>query len=218
MANLEISVLGSSVLKNGVAKWQSNVPVGNDNDDVTPHGEIQVFQSLGVSSLPFPKTDAGKCEAVTARDVSGRTVIALGGRDTRNADFLGKMSPGDTSIHATGEGAVAQAFFKNEKRSAGLATEDSASETMTILLDGKNDKLQIAARGATIQIDELGDISILNSAGHGFLIQDNGVHVKGTFHLPGIPPGFGLGLVPIPAGSPPGAGALLILPLKGVTG
>jgi len=63
----DIGILGASSAKGGVALWQFNVAVGNDNDDVEPSGEVDVIQSLGITSLPFPKDASGHAEGLGKR-------------------------------------------------------------------------------------------------------------------------------------------------------
>jgi hypothetical protein len=216
MGLLDIVMLGAAKFVDGVATWQANVPVTDDTEDIEPFGEIDVIQSLGVSSTPFPKDESGYAECVTARDVGGRVAVALGGRDTRNAGFLGKQSPGDTTLHPTGPGAVAQCFVKNEKRQAGLATENSRGETMVLVLDGKNDKGQWACNGAVVEIDKKGDISLVNASGTGIRLEGGKIHFLGELALPGMTPGFVLAQM-LPAGQVAGPAAVLLTPVMGVS-
>lgn len=217
MTSADIGILGQSAIANGVITWQVNVPVGNDNEDVEPCGEVDVMQGLGLASMPFPKTAEGYAEALMLRDCGGKDVVCVGARDTRNAELVGKMKPGDTTLHSTGPGSVAQCFLKHEKKQAGLATDDVTGKTMMFLLDGKNKKAQLTARGAMIQIDEDGSILIVEKGGAGIKLQDGKIFILGDLVLPGMTPGFVLAQM-APAGQPPGPAAVLLTPLKGVSG
>jgi hypothetical protein len=188
---IDLAVLGSAKFENGVSLWQASVPAANDNDDVESFGEVGVIQSLGVSSTPFPKDASGHAQGLICSGIPGLVGACLGARDLRNTNFLGKQSPGDTTLHATGPGAVAQCFVKNKKRQAGLATENSKNETMLFLLDGKNDKSQWACNGAIVEIDKKGRI-ILTAAGGAGLILDDKVYVVGEVSLPGMTAGNAL--------------------------
>ncbi len=205
-------MIGAARLADGIAKWQANLPITNDTDDVESFGEVDVFQSLGVSSTAYPKDADGHVRALLVRNVGGRRGVVVGGVDPRNTEFLGKQTPGDTTLHATGPGAVSQCFVKNKRRQAGLATEDESGETMVVLLDGVNKKVQVVANGAVIEIDPDGDIALINATGNGLLIQASGIHYKGPVHFPGIRPGMALQQGPA-VGDPSG-----ILPTFAVAG
>jgi hypothetical protein len=210
----EIGILGSFSLVAGVPLWQFNIPVGNDNDDVEPAGEVDAIQSLGHSSVPYPKTDDGYAEGLGLRDCGGKSLVCVGGRDTRNASIVGKLKPGDTSVHATGPGATAQCFLKNTNKQAGLAVDDRDGKSMMFLLDGKNKKMQLTARKAMLEYAPNGDISLINAQGAGILIQGGKIVILGDLSLPGMTPGMALMqalAIPQPAG-PLAAGQLTPVP------
>lgn len=210
----DIGILGASNIKNGVVTWQVNIAVGNDNNDVEPFGEPDVFQSLGIDSIPFPKTDEGYAECLMLRDVGGKSAVCVGARDTRNNAFIGRMKPGDTSLHATGPGATAQCFVKNANKQAGLAVDDADKKSMLFLLDGKNKKSQWTARGAMIQIDEDGSITFTAKGGASLKLDDK-IYVVGDVSLPGLK-GFLMSCT-APA-SPGGVGSLPMTAVQGVGG
>lgn len=214
MNRIDIAVLGASRVIDGVTVWQANVPVANDVDDVEPFGELDIFQALGVSSLPFPKDDSGHAEAVFAEDCGGRNAVCLGARDTRNAALVGKLKPGDTTVHSTGPGSVAQCFLKHEKKQAGLATEDANSKSMLFLLDGKNKKAQWTARGAIIEIGEDGSITLTAKGGAAIKLDDK-IYLLGDVSIQGMQPGMVLMQGP-PSGSPGGPASVPLMPVMGV--
>lgn len=211
----DIGILGSSALEGGVPKWQVNVAVANDNDDVEPIGEIDAYQALGFASMPAPKDSSGHAEGVFLRDVGGRTAVCIGGRDTRNHEIVGKLGPGDCAMFATGPGARSQVQCKAKKRQVVMATDDRDNKTMMLLLDGKNRKAQWAARGAMIEISEDGDISLTNKDGAGILIQGGKIYILGELSLPGMTPG--MALMQGPAVGYPVAPAGVLTPCLGVS-
>lgn len=211
----DICILGASQLVDGVPLWQGVIPVANDNDDVEPLGESEVFQALGVTSLPYPKDENGYAEAVALRNVGGRNVVYVGARDTRTAKIVGNMKPGDTVIHSTGPRQAAQLQLKEEKQQAVLTTKSSAGKTMMVILDGKNDKVQITGLGAIIEIDKSGDVSIANKGGASILLQGSDIHLLGNVKLPGMNPGMVL-VQSLPIVQP--SGAVLAAPLSPVLG
>ncbi len=209
-----VSLGAASISKAGVITWQAKVPVGNDNDDTESFGEPDVFQSLGVDSIPYPATDDGRAEGVILRDCGGKDAVCIGARDTRNNAFIGKMKPGDTTVHATGPKATAQCFLKNEKKQAGLAVDDAEGKTMLFLLDGKNKKAQLTARGAMIQIDEDGSITLTAKRGASLRLDDK-IYVIGDLVLPGLK---GYLMQCVSPASGPALGALAMSAVLGVSG
>jgi hypothetical protein len=211
----DIVTLGAaSISKAGVVTWQAKVPVGNDNQDAEPFGEPDVFQSLGVDSIPYPTTEDGRAEGLILRDVGGKDAVCVGARDTRNNAFIGRMKPGDTTVHATGPKATAQCFLKNSSKQAGIAVDDADKKSMLFLLDGKNKKAQLTARGAMIEIDAEGRI-ILTGKGGASIIIDKKITFVGDIVIPGLK-GFLMQCV-APA-SPAGPAALAMTAVQGVSG
>jgi hypothetical protein len=218
MSFADIIRVAFSKLVKGVPLWQADVPDGKGGQ-VEGFGEIGVYQALGFSSMPHEATDDGNVEAVVLRNCGGRNAVCIGARDTRNADIVGKLGPGDAAMYATGPKgqAVAQVQVKSKKRQAVLYTLDTHGEGITVLVDGKNNKVQIAGMGATIEIDKGGDISMIGKSGNGILIQESGVHIKGKLKVAGLLPGFAVMQGP-QAGSPGGGAAAPMKAVEGIGG
>lgn len=199
----DIVKLGASVLVDGVPTWQAQAKITDDQNDEEPFGQIDAFQSLGFASCPAPANDAGYAQAVVIRDCGGKSSVAVGANDPRNAAVVGKLGPGDTAMFATGPGASSQVQCKAKKKQVVMATDDADKKTMMFLLDGKNKKVQLAARGAMFQIDVDGDFAIVNKQGTGLLIQGGKVVILGDLSLPNMTPGMALvqaAPIPQPAG------------------
>lgn len=215
MSDVEIVDLGASSLdpETAAERWQSTVPITDSEQDVEHFGELEVFQSLGISSLPFPRNDDGKAEAIVYRDIPGRSAVATGARDTRSKIAAG-LKPGDTCLHSTGPEEAAQVRCIEAKRMVANVTKDSDDETMAVILDGKGDKFQVLARGSLIQIEENGDITLTNGKAS-VLLQGQDIYLNGSVHLAGIPPGMVLMAGP-PSGSPGGPTSVPLFPVLGV--
>lgn len=216
---VEIAFLGSSSVssKNGVVMWEPNVPNTDDTVDVEAFGPTAVYQALGVTSAPYPKDANGYAECLVVRHVGGRNAVCVGGRDTRTASVVGNLKPGDTVVHSTGPNQAAQLQLKEGKLQAVLVTKTKGGgKTMAVILDGQNEKIQVTHAGAIFEIDKNGDVSLLNSAGCGLLIQGSNVHIVGTPVLgAGNPPGLAFMLGPA-TGSPGGGAAAPMFAATGV--
>jgi hypothetical protein len=187
MSDADIAVLGASkVGTTGCPVWQPVVPLTDDESDIEGFGEAQVFQSLGVSSLPYQKDDSGFAECLMLRNVGGRDAVCIGARDTRTAKIAGNMKPGDTVVHSTGPSQAAQLQLKEEKQQAVLVTKNANGETMAFVLDGKNSKCQLAVNGAMFEIDPDGNWTITDASGKAGIRCANGqINIFGKVVLGG---------------------------------
>lgn len=215
--NAIVGFVGAAVQKASVTLWQVYRALTDDTNDVEPFGEADVLQCLGVTSQAFPKTDEGYVECVGITGIGGRNLCIIGARDTRTASIAGRLSPGDTCVHTTGPGNAAQLHLKQEKLSAALVTTDANGKNQVLLLDGKNRKFQLFVNGAAIEIDDRGDMSLVNASGTGLLIQGADIVVNGNLKLPGMPPGMFLMAGP-PTGSPGLAASAAMFPVMNVGG
>ena len=194
--NLDIAILGASAVNdNGVLQVQAVSPVGASDDDIEPFGQIDVFQSLGVYSVPYPKDASGYAEGLIGRDVGNRDAVLIGARDTRTQNVVGAAKPGDTIVHSTGPNQAAQLQLKEEKKQACLVSKDSKGQTMLAMLDGKNDQAIVAALGCVFEMKQ-GEITLTNGTAS-IMLQGGDIVLNGTIRFPGIPPGFKLAAVPI---------------------
>lgn len=166
-------------------------------------GLVPVFSALGLTAMPSPANENGSAEAVLATDVPGRSAALVGARDVRTASIVGNLKPGDTVLHSTDPQLASQVQCKGAERQTCLLSRDSQGRTMMALLDGKNDKVQITALGAHIEIDTRGNISLTAADGTGIMIGDGNVQIAGKL-IVGTPiPGLSVALC-APTGYPLG--------------
>lgn len=206
MQQLEFDIvdLGSSRVANGSALWQGTAPLSNDKTDVEPLGEGDVYQSLGVSSMPYPADDEGKAEGLCVRGVAGRNTTFVGARDTRSAAIVGNLKPGDTVVHSTGPQQAAQLQLKEEKRQAALVSKNAAGKTMVFLLDGDADKAQIVLAGMMFEMNAKDKSVTLTNGRASILMQGDTIALDGNVILGGTKPNPALkfliapGLAPVP--------------------
>lgn len=196
-------------------QWQG-VNQLTEEGDTEDFGAFDVMQCLGVASAPWPADANGFAEAVIAKNCGNRDAIGLGGRDARSAKAIGKLRPGDSVLCSTGPEAAAQVQAKESKRQVVLYSKDTEGTGLVVMLDGANNKFQVLARGAMIEIDVDGDMSLIGSGGASILIQGNDIFLNGMVHLPGIPQGMVLMAGP-PSGSPGSSAAAPMFPVLGVS-
>lgn len=217
--SVDIAFLGASSVssKTGVALWEPSVPITDGDQDVEPFGPTAVYQALGFASLPYQKTDDGYAECLVFRNVGGRTAVCVGGRDTRTASIVGNMVGGDTVVHSTGPSQAAQLQLKETKRIAALLSKTASGKTMAVIIDGVNEKLQITHKGAIVEIDDSGDISITNGSGTGILIQGGDVFINGTLRAGKASGPFNTVMLGPATGSPGGVASTPLAPWLGVS-
>jgi hypothetical protein len=214
VSELDIAILGAAKLDEHSAElWQTIVAVTDAENDVENLGECQVYQALGVTSLPYPKDSRGYAEALIVRNAGGRSCVAVGARDTRSKVAAG-LAQGDVCLHATGPEEAAQVRCLEKKRTVVAITRDSAGDSMAVILDGKRDTIQIIGRGAVIEIAKNGDINLTGRSA-GIMIQGGDIILNGTVRLAGMAPGMVLMQGP-PSGSPGGPASVPLMPVLGV--
>ncbi len=194
--------------------WQCQNPITGE-DDFEDFGVVDVMQTLGVTSSPWPADDSGYAEALVIRGAGNRNAIAVGARDTRSAKAIGTCRAGDTVLHSTGPEQAAQVQCKELKRQVVLYTKDTEGTGMVVMLDGTNDKFQVLCRGAMIEIKPNGDLSLIGAGGASILLQGDHIFLNGNVHLAGMPPGMVLMAGPA-SGSPGGPSSVPLVPVLGV--
>jgi hypothetical protein len=212
----DIFDLGASSIdpEAGTTKWQALTDANNPKAENL--GEVEVFQSLGMTARPYPADANGAAEGVGLRNCGGRSLVCIAARDARTAKVAAGLKPGDVCLHSTGPKQSSQIRCLEEKRQVVAATKDSSDNAIMVVLDGKNDKLQVTARGAMFEMDKSGDISIVNASGTGILIQGSKIFILGELSLPGMTPSMYLMQGPV-AGSPGGGAAAPMTAVKGVS-
>lgn len=187
---------------------RATVPLASEEGttDVEEFGQVDSAQCLGVTSLPYPASDTGHAEGVVARGAGNTDGIIIGGRDSRCAKVVGSLKGGDSALHSTDPDASAQVQAK-ANRICVMRTKGSDGKDITFGLDGKNDKVQLAAFGAIVEITK--DKMTLCGPGGASIVFDGDTLILGAnkvlIGLPGLS-----GYTNVVAGEPlvPGAPAV----------
>lgn len=165
---------------------QATVPITGP-DDYENFGEVASYQTLGVTTLPFPPNDDGHAEGIIMRDVGGFNGAVVGARDERCAGVVASMKAGDTVLHATDPNAKAQVRCHADRRVAAV-TEDSEKKTMMLLLDGKEDKIQISAFGGIIELTKDSLSLIAPGSQASITMSGDQITILGKVQIGGIAP------------------------------
>lgn len=203
MSQLNIVNLGASSASNGLATWQATAPVTSEQD-VEDFGNLEVYQCLGVISRPYPADANGKAQAIVAPGLGSADGAVIGARDTRATKGVGNVEPGDTFVTSTDPDQSAMVGCKGSKKKTFLACKGSDSKNMLVLLDGKNNKVQITAFGQMFELSKQDGITITDGSAASIRIKDGKVCILGTLVLGGM--------------TPVGPVAWSLTPVVGVTG
>lgn len=190
MYDAEIVDLGATEQdpSTGVPLHQAKGPPVSDDGDAPDYGKVPNFSALGVTAIPYPTDDNGNAQGVVVK-VPGIDGVLVGARDTRTANVVGKMRPGDTALHSTGPEQAAQVHCKEETRTVVAATKGSDGKSIVLVLDGKNDKIQLTAKGAVIEISEKQTVITSPGGGASIMLTSGGqIVLNGTIMLGGVAP------------------------------
>jgi hypothetical protein len=186
--------------------------IGDDPDDREPMGDAPLMSALGVTAIPYPPDASGHAEAVVITDVGGLPSVAVGCWDTRTHAIAGNAKPGDTILHTTGPSKAAQVQLKEDKRQAVVVTRGTDDKQIMVLLDGKNDKLQLVGFGYIIELSPQG--IELAAGSNGISINEDAVHIRGNVVIGGMaaPPGMCLAMGTLATWTAIGAAAAVAVP------
>jgi hypothetical protein len=167
MPLLDICTIGAAALDEdtGLPTIQAVVPLTEEEDDYEHFGNVDKFECLGVTALPWPANDDGHAEGIVARNVGNSEGVIIGSRDERCANVYGKLAPGDSALHTTDPDATAQVICKADTGQVIAITEDSGGKNITLVIDGTNDKIQITGFGQMFEMSKDQGISITDGTG-----------------------------------------------------
>lgn len=214
MSDLNLVTLGAVKLVKGVPTVQALSPITDGSDDVEQYGEIEMISQLGVAACPAEADESGQAQGVVCENLGGTNAVCVGAIDRRNASVYGNLGPGDTAVFSTGPKGVSQCLLKAEKRQAILATLGTDDKQILVVLDGKNNTLQITAFGQMFELSKENGIS-LTDGGAGIRIHNGTLQLLGNLVVgQGAQQALAIALVP-KTGSPGGPASAPLVPLLG---
>lgn len=214
---LNLVTLGATKLVNGVPVVQASSALTNGAEDLDDYGGVEMISQLGVSAVAAEADENGQAQGIVCEGLAGSNAVCIGGIDRRNAAVYGNLGRGDTAVYATGPKGVSQCLLKAEKRQAILATKGTDDTQILIVLDGKNDKLQLALFGMILEGSNKDGWSLFDKTGKGFHLNDGVLHVTAEIHYGGLVPSpFRLMMGP-PTGSPGGPASVPLVAVPGVS-
>ena len=142
-------------------------------------GEVNVACSLGITALPAPVGDDGiGAEGLIVENVGGLNGHCVSAWDTRCAEVVGQMSPGDTCLHGTHLDAAKRAkVFCKENLLAMLVGDDLmfSLDNEDDPTNGRNKTASLMAFGSAFQMSEEG-IKFADSSGTAWWELFSGAH------------------------------------------
>jgi len=193
----ELVDLGASGLDertNAVWAQCKGAPVSDEDDP--DYGKSPMMCSLGVSARPAPATQAGRAQGVTVR-VDGFDGVVVAGHDPRAASVFGQIEPGETALHATGEGYDSRVLCKNQ------LVAIIVGDNYVVSVDRDNKQIVLNCPGGTIKIGEDDGIVLRDNTGKaGIQIIDGAVIIEGQVVLGGRTPTMAVAQVPPTVGIP----------------
>lgn len=180
-----------------LVKVQAVNQLTTDPEDVEHFGEIDMIQSLGLTSMPAAPDDDGAATGFVVRDAANTDGIVIGGFDVRTAQTTFELGPGETCLHSTGKDYDSRVFCKD--KSVSLVVTKKAVVMLT------DEKFMIAVGGCTFEIGVDG-VSIVANGGQTFLkLTQAEAHVSspsvGLGATPTLPIATGTGPVNVPSNS-----------------
>lgn len=134
---------GKLATDTNLPKLEARAPLSNLDDDYEPFGELDGYQALGLTAMPFAADNDGYAEGVVLTDVGNTDGVVVGARDDRCAHVYANLKPGETVIHSTEPEAKSQVRCSPDGQVSIIVT-DANGDTSAFLVDGKNVKVQIA--------------------------------------------------------------------------
>jgi len=173
----DIVRLGATTLSKdtGAPVIQADTPiVGDEEGDAL--GQLDAIQSLGLSAVPAPATKEGYAEGAVERNVNGSPGVILGGRDTRTANFIGRLGPGATCLHSTGPKMDSRIVCGDQAVNIVVG----APVKMMATFDQKNKKIQITGFGHVWEMSVANGVCMKEKDGGTIQLKGGAVTLSGS--------------------------------------
>lgn len=192
MSDFDVCTLGAATLnkQTNVLTVETCREFGQDGER-EPLGTAPMISALGLTAMPAGPSKEGHAEGIVMSPCGPYTSGIIGGTDTRSADVVGNMRPGETCVHNTGGTAETRArTFYKENCAATIVGND-----IVMMFDRKNEKVTIAAFGHAFEMSKSQGILMMGKGGmNGIqLLEDGSISIWGTAinlggrTLPGTP-------------------------------
>lgn len=208
----ELVDLGASGLDERTnAVWAQCKGAPVSDEDAPDYGKAPMMCSLGVSARPAPATQAGRAQGVVV-PVDGTDGVVVAGHDPRAADTFGEISPGETALHATGEGFDARVLCKDQLVSIVVGDD------YVINIDRAEKQIAINCPGGTFKIGEKDGIVLRDNTGKAGIQLVDGVVIieSATILFGGRNPVAAIPSVPLLVGLPTTGPGIPVLPAPGL--
>ena len=164
---------------------QASIPITDDPNDKMSYGEAQTISALGLTARNYPETPEGKAEGIMIPDVGNEDGIIVGARDVRCSHVYGSLGPGDSALHSCDPEASAMVicYGSDKETSKVLAmAKDTSGDNVVLVLDGKNDAIQISGFGLHFEMSKANGIT-MTDGGASLIIKDGQINLIGSVVL-----------------------------------
>lgn len=174
---LDLVTLGAAQLngQTNVATIQTLREFGQDGE-TEPLGNAPNLCALGITALPLGPSDAGHAEGVVLSPCGSYTSGIIGATDTRCADVIGELAPGETAVHSTGEDATKRARLFCKENSLSLIVGNDT----VFVMDRENKAINLTAFGHTFEISEGNGIMMAEKDGAWIQLKGGKATISGS--------------------------------------
>jgi hypothetical protein len=127
--------------------------------------------ALGLTAFPAPANENGRAQGIKV-DAPGTNGVIVGARDSRCAQVVAELAPGETCLHSTGADFDSRVFCKDKVLALVVGKK------MAVTLDEREKKLAMSAFGAYAELSADGG-AYLAHGGAMIQVKDGNVIIKG---------------------------------------
>jgi hypothetical protein len=145
------------------------------------------MQGLGITAVPWEADKSGSAQGIACTEIPGIGAVIVGACDTRTSAIYGKLEAGDTCVHSTGPSQAAQVVLKEKKKQACVLSKDLSDNTIGLLVDGINERIQLLGFKLLFQFSREDGVMI-GDGGANIMIKDGVGMLVGTWIFGGTTP------------------------------
>jgi hypothetical protein len=174
---LDLVTLGAAQLnkQTNVATIQTLREFGQDGE-TEPLGNAPNLCALGVTALPLGPSKAGHAEGIVLSPCGSYTSGIVGATDTRCADVIGELAPGEVALHSMGEDPTKRARVFCKENSLSLIIGNDT----VFVMDRENEAVNLTVFGHTVEVSKENGIMMAEKGGAWIQLKDGKATISGS--------------------------------------